>query len=189
MNKNKPNADWQSELPFQVNQQIDDKLIKSFRKKKKTWVEIYNWDKAVKMKDGENLSPNGKVLDTYLLKEEEINSEAKIINLELEAISIPGGEIRLIVKQGIDKKPEKPEFLFFLAALTYPAALREEMSGHLVEYYNRDKERHGEKRARKLLIKDICYSVLPIVIELSRSRFIKLLKLVGLYKIFYLLFK
>ncbi|MGC2236038.1 MAG: hypothetical protein WA584_07745 [Pyrinomonadaceae bacterium] len=52
-------------------------------------------------------------------------------------------------KPGDESEKRSLRLVLFLARLTYPADLREDMLGHLIERYNKQKETVGAKYAQQ----------------------------------------
>lgn len=69
--------------------------------------------------------------------------------------------------------------LMFLGNLIFPRETRDAELGDLEERYNKNNSRFGSTRAKKILISDLCRSVVPHVGNFLRKCFGWLLKLVG----------
>lgn len=101
----------------------------------------------------------------------------------------PANSVILVGIDIYDEKNQKPgdesekksfRLVLFLAGLTYPADLREDMLGHLIERYNKQKETVGAKYAQLWILRDVSASVLPVVYEIMRSKTVITLKRIGL---------
>ena len=79
-------------------------------------------------------------------------------------------------------------FLLYLAAFLIPSKDRDFEIGNMIEIYEKDKKRFGQKRALKLLAFDVIKSIYPLVKRPIGVIARTVLRTLGLYKIYKMFF-
>ena len=78
--------------------------------------------------------------------------------------------------------------LLYIAAFLFPAKDRDFEIGNMIERFNKDKKRFGQKRAIRLLAVDVITSVYPLVKCAAGLIVRTVLRTLGLYKIYKMFF-
>jgi len=173
--------------------------IFSFKKEYKSYVDLwkeFNGDNKIEITLPENIEEypvkKGWYRD-YLLSDKYLELQSKPIPIE-ELLCNQDAPVEVFSTSNWSKPVEKiPEgvykdnsfdLLLFFAALSFPANQREIMLGDLCERFETDRNMFGKRKAKILLIKDISWSLYPLIKSVTHNGVTSLLKTIGLYKIF-----